>query len=51
MQRPVDGDHRQPSSLATPPPGWSLEGAAPTAWLTTDFSISGVIGDSRAASV
>ncbi|QNJ26730.1 creatinine amidohydrolase [Synechococcus sp. SYN20] len=48
--RPVDGDHRQPSSLATPPPGWSLEGAAPTAWLTTDLSTSGVIGDSRAAS-
>ena len=48
--RPVDDDHRQPSSLATPPPGWSLEGAAPTAWLTTDLSTSGVIGDSRAAS-
>ena len=48
--RPVDGDHRQPSSLATPPPSWSLEGAAPTAWLTTDLSTSGVIGDSRAAS-
>ena len=48
--RPVDGDHRQPSSPATPPPGWSLEGAAPTAWLTTDLSRSGVIGDSRAAS-
>jgi creatinine amidohydrolase len=47
--RPVDGDHRQLSSLATPPPGWSLEGAAPTAWLTTDLSSSGVIGDSRAA--
>ena len=48
--RPVDGDHRQPASLATPPPGWSLEGAAPTAWLTSDLSSSGVIGDSRAAS-
>ena len=48
--RPVDGDHRHPSSLATPPPGWSLEGAAPTAWLTSDLSSSGVIGDSRASS-
>ena len=48
--RPVDGDHRHPSSLATPPLGWSLEGAAPTAWLTSDLSSSGVIGDSRAAS-
>ena len=46
----VDGDHRQPSSPATPPPGWSLEGAAPTAWLTADLSRSGVIGDSREAS-
>ena len=50
-ERPVDGDHRQLSSLATPPPGWSLEGAAPTAWLTSDLSSSGVIGDSSAASV
>ena len=29
------------------PEGWSLEGNAPTAWLTDDFSKSGVIGDSR----
>ncbi len=29
------------------PEGWSLEGNAPTAWLTKDFSNSGVIGDSR----
>ena len=48
--RPVDGNHRQPSSPATPPRGWSLEGAAPTAWLTADISRTGVIGDSRAAS-
>jgi creatinine amidohydrolase len=48
--RPVDGEHRQASSRATPPPGWSLEGAAPTAWLTADLSSSGVIGDARAAS-
>ncbi len=31
------------------PEGWSLEGNAPTAWLTNDFSKSGVIGDSRGA--
>ena len=29
------------------PEGWSLEGSAPTAWLTGDLSKSGVIGDSR----
>ena len=29
------------------PEGWSLEGNAPTAWLTKDFSKSGVIGDSQ----
>ena len=29
------------------PEGWSLEGHAPTAWLTEDLSKSGVIGDSR----
>ena len=27
------------------PKGWSLEGAAPFAWLTEDLSSSGVIGD------
>ena len=32
------------------PDGWSLEGNAPTAWLTKDLSISGVVGDSRGAS-
>ena len=31
------------------PEGWSLEGNAPTAWLTEDLSRSGVIGDSRGA--
>ena len=31
------------------PEGWSLEGNAPTAWLTDDFSKSGVIRDSRGA--
>ena len=29
------------------PEGWSLEGNAPTSWLTQDLSSSGVIGDSR----
>ncbi len=29
------------------PEGWSLEGDAPTAWLTEELSKSGVIGDSR----
>ena len=29
------------------PEGWSLEGNAPTAWITKDLSSSGVIGDSR----
>jgi creatinine amidohydrolase len=37
---PADGDRG-----GTPPPGWSLEGALPTAWLTRDLSASGVIGD------
>jgi creatinine amidohydrolase len=31
------------------PPGWSLEGAAPCAWLTREQSVSGVIGDPSAA--
>ena len=33
------------------PKGWSLEGNAPTAWLTEDFSKSGVIGDSKGSNV
>ena len=46
--RPRDG---LPDQLAaSPPPGWSLEGAAPTAWLTSDLSETGVIGDSRGSS-
>ncbi|MAR07978.1 MAG: creatininase [Cyanobium sp. NAT70] len=46
-ERPVDGlDMTQ-----TPPSGWSLEGEAPCAWLTSEISASGVIGDSRAASI
>ena len=44
-ERPVDG-------LPPAAPGdWSLEGAAPCAWLARDLSASGVIGDSRLASV
>lgn len=49
-ERPRDGLHHK-NSPAAPPEGWSLENAAPTAWLTSDLSSSGVIGDSRAASI
>ncbi|MEY3750838.1 MAG: hypothetical protein RLZZ186_1257 [Cyanobacteriota bacterium] len=44
-ERPVDGLLQEP-----PPPGWSLEGALPEAWLTADLSTCGVVGDSRGAS-
>ena len=44
-QRPADGLPAIP-----PPPGWSLEGAVPCAWLTHDLSASGVVGDARGAS-
>ena len=48
-QRPADGlDNTEASH--NPPSGWSLEGAAPCAWLTSDLSSTGVIGDSRGAS-
>jgi creatinine amidohydrolase len=33
-----------------PPEGWSLEGQAPCAWLTSELSTSGVIGDPAGAS-
>ena len=33
-----------------PPAGWSLEGAAPSAWLSRDLTDSGVIGDPTGAS-
>ena len=49
IDRPIDGDHYTPGLSTTPPMGWSLEGHAPCAWLTDDFSESGVIGDSREA--
>ncbi|MEB3320376.1 MAG: creatininase family protein [Cyanobium sp.] len=42
--RPCDGLLPVP-----PPPGWSLEGALPAAWLTDDLSRSGVIGDATDA--
>ena len=48
--RPVDG-RPVPGSPQDPPEGWSLEGAAPCAWLTDDLSATGVIGDARQASV
>jgi creatinine amidohydrolase len=44
-ERPCDGHQG-----GSPPEGWSLEGAAPTAWLTGDLSSTGVIGDSAGAS-
>ena len=47
--RPVDGLQRS-GQLSQPPQGWSLEGAAPCAWLTSDLSETGVIGDSRDSS-
>ena len=40
-ERPCEGGETQI------PEGWSLEGNAPTAWLTEDISKSGVIGDSK----
>ncbi|MGB5134957.1 MAG: creatininase family protein [Prochlorococcaceae cyanobacterium] len=43
-QRPRDGQLTPP-----PPAGWSLEGAAPTAWLMGDLSTSGVVGDAGGA--
>jgi len=45
VERPVDGQEGPAI-----PPGWSLEGLAPCAWLTDDVSISGVIGDARGSS-
>ena len=50
-ERPIDGSHASKNLLTTPPDGWSLEGAAPCAWLTQDLSESGVIGDSTGANL
>ena len=47
-ERPVDGDsNNSDKKKINVPDGWSLEGAAPCAWLTHDLSKTGVIGDSR----
>lgn len=43
-ERPSDGQQAPP-----PPAGWSLEGAAPCAWLTSDLSDSGVVGNAAGA--
>nr|WP_320675463.1 creatininase family protein [Prochlorococcus sp. MIT 1341] len=50
-QRPVDGicSSENKMKICPPPPGWSLEGPAPSAWLTRELSDSGVLGDSRKA--
>jgi len=42
--RQADGTYQEP------PEGWSLEGQAPCAWLTSELSTSGVIGDPAGAS-
>jgi creatinine amidohydrolase len=47
--RPVDGLSAS-GPVPQAPQGWSLEGAAPCAWLTSDLSETGVIGDSRGSS-
>ena len=50
-ERPIDGiNHEESFSVQkSPPKGWSLEGAAPCAWLTEDLSQTGVIGDSSSS--
>ncbi len=50
QERPVEGVPSCNENIKnSPPKGWSLEGAAPFAWLTKELSHSGVIGDSRNA--
>jgi creatinine amidohydrolase len=39
-----------PGPANLPPPGWSLEGEAPCAWLSRELSGSGVVGDPSGAS-
>ncbi len=47
-ERPFEGCNNPFQSRENEIPlGWSLEGAAPCAWLTEELSSSGVIGDSR----
>tara|TARA_Y200000002_G_scaffold374476_1_gene375270 strand:+ start:1185 stop:1973 length:789 start_codon:yes stop_codon:yes gene_type:complete len=46
------GDERPCEAIENQiPEGWSLEGHAPTAWLTSELSKSGVLGDSQGSSV
>ncbi len=49
--RPKDGIfvNDKTNNISNVPKGWSLEGAAPCAWLTKDLSHTGVIGDSSNA--
>ncbi len=44
LERPSEGIE---NSIEKPPEGWSLEGAAPCAWLAKDLTKTGVIGDTR----
>ncbi len=48
-ERPFDRNNEFSDGNLEIPQGWSLEGAAPCAWLTKDLSVTGVIGDSRGA--
>ncbi len=48
-ERPIGG-RQSFADLPPPPDGWSLEGSAPSAWLTQDLSENGTIGDSTEAS-
>tara|TARA_Y100001968_G_scaffold285252_1_gene285110 strand:- start:2088 stop:2912 length:825 start_codon:yes stop_codon:yes gene_type:complete len=54
LERPIDGVEDESlnssKSFNSAPKGWSLEGAAPCAWLTQDLSKSGVIGNSSSSS-
>nr|YP_002049514.1 creatininase [Paulinella chromatophora]ACB43304.1 creatininase [Paulinella chromatophora] len=45
--RPWDGIKNCPNPPLQPPIGWTLEGNVPNAWLSSDLSFTGVIGDSR----
>ncbi len=49
-KRPFDGNfNTSKGDKSSVPDGWSLEGAAPCAWLSSDLTQTGVIGDSRGA--
>ncbi len=47
LEKSIDMNHSQLIDSVPVPKGWSLEGAAPCAWLTEDISKDGVIGDSN----